>query len=277
MTHSVERTATWIKHHCLDAVDERYMRWARGVYEWLLSAATLGRGVPRLINGEDEIRVSVHHRYVDESYEPEVFDLLKRELKHDDIVFDVGAYIGVYSIILARYLGPKGGVYAFEPAPDNARLLQEHLKLNRVCDKVKLVSAGVGEACGRGKLYANGEHIQNSFSEAALGEHAGVGTIDVAVVSLDAFCDEHSLEPSWVKVDTEGWELQVLRGATGLFGSNRNVRFVVEMHPYAWQTAGYDAQTFEQFCAEHSLRVTSLSNQKEPFGEYGQVLISVDD
>lgn len=276
MTHSVERTATWIRHHCLDAVDERYMGWVRGAYEWLLSVITLGRGVPRTINGQDEIRVSVHHRYVDESYEPEVFALLKRELEPDDIVFDVGAYIGIYSIILARHLGPEGRVYAFEPAPDNASLLRQHLNLNRVGDKVKVVPVGVGEACGSGRLYANGEHIQNSFSEAALGEHAGTGTVAVAVVSLDAFCDEHSVEPSWVKVDTEGWELQVLRGATGLFASNRNVRFVVEMHPYAWQSAGYDADTFEKFCAEHALQVTPLSNQKEPFGEYGQVLVSVD-
>jgi len=71
------------------------------------SILTFGRGVPRLINGEELIRVSVHYRYVDEVYEPEVFNLLKRETKRDDIIFDVGAYVGIYSIILSRYLGKR--------------------------------------------------------------------------------------------------------------------------------------------------------------------------
>ena len=91
MTHTLERTGAWFKQHCLGAVDERQMRWIRRVYERTLSILTFGRGVPRLINGEDLIRVSVHHRYVDEVYEPEVFNLLKREIKRDDIIFDVGA------------------------------------------------------------------------------------------------------------------------------------------------------------------------------------------
>lgn len=276
MTHAVERTATWVKRRCLGAVDERWMGWMRDAYERLLSIVTLGRGVPRLINGSDEIRVSVHHRYVDESYEPEVFELLKRELKPHDVVLDVGAYIGIYSIILARHLGPAGRVYAFEPAPDNAKLLMEHLALNRVSERVEVVVAGVGESCGRGRMFASGEHIQNSFSAAALGDHGEGDTVEVAVVSLDAFCAERSLEPAWVKVDTEGWELQVLRGATRLIASQGNVRFVVEMHPYAWRSAGYDARTFERFCAEHRLEVVPLSNQREPFGEYGQVLISAN-
>ena len=173
MTHTLERTGAWFKQHCLGAVNERRMRWIRRVYEWMLSIATFGRGVPRLINGEDLIRVSVHHRFVDEVYEPEVFSLLKREIKRDDIVFDVGAYVGIYSIILSRYLGENGRVYAFEPAPDSVNLLVEHLNLNHVREKVEVLPCGVGERCGRGRFFARGGHIQNSFSSTTFAQRHG--------------------------------------------------------------------------------------------------------
>ena len=97
----------------------------------------------------------------------------------------------------------------------------------------------------------------------------------LSVVSLDAFCAERSIRPAWIKVDTEGWELPVLRGAEKLFSADKTIRFLVEMHPYAWQSAGYDAALFRGFCAEHSLRVEPLSNQSDAFADYGQVLISV--
>lgn len=276
MTHSLERTGTWIKAHCLGSVGDRQMKWIRRVYEWMLSFFTFGRGVPRLINGEDLIRVSVHHRYVDEVYEPEVFKFLKQAIGHDDVIFDVGAYIGIYSIILSRYLGENGKIFAFEPAPGAVDLLTEHLKLNDVREKVEVLPYGVGSEYGRGRLLARCEHIQNSFSSASTGDNAEADTVEVQVVSLDGFCKERSIHPTWVKVDTEGWELPVLRGAVNLFSENRDVRFVVEMHPYAWQTAGYDAETFGRFCSRHSLRVEPLSNQDDVFAQYGQVLISVN-
>ena len=276
MTGTLERTGTWFKSHCLGSMGDRQMKWMRRVYERMLSILTFGRGVPRLINGEDLIRVSVHHRYVDEVYEPEVFQLLKQKINKDDIIFDVGAYIGVYSIILSRFLGRNGKVYAFEPAPGAVDLLNEHLDLNDVRGKVEVLPYGVGAECGRGRLFAKREHIQNSFSSTEIGEKGDTETVEVSVVSLDAFCQERSIRPAWVKVDTEGWELPVLRGAVNLFSKNKDMRFIVEMHPYAWATAGYDAETFRRFCSEHSLRLEPLSKQGDVFAEYGQVLISSD-
>lgn len=276
MTHSLERMGTWFKNHWLGAVDDRQLKRMRRVYEWMLWISALGRGVPRLINGEDLLRISVRHRYVDEVYEPEVFHLLKKELNRDDIFIDVGAYIGIYSIILSRYLGQNGKIYAFEPAPENVKLLLKHLALNKAKEKVEVMPCAVGDGCGSRRLFASGEHIQNSFAAAAMGDGTEIDTVEVSVTSLDAFCRERSIHPTWVKVDTEGWELPVLRGAQDLLSGNKDVRFIVEMHPYAWHSAGYDAETFKRFCVKHCLEIKPLSNQSDAFAEYGQVLISVN-
>lgn len=274
MTHFLERTGSWFKNRYLWAVNEKQMLWARAAYEHMLSIATLGRGVPRLINGRDLIRVSVHHRYVDEIYEPEVFEFFKRELKADDIIFDVGAYIGVYSIILSKYLGARGRIYAFEPAPESVKLLTTHLEMNNAEKSVEVLACGVGERRGSGRLFAIRDHIQNSFSSAAFGEDVCVNALEVPVICLDDFCRERSIVPTFVKVDTEGWELQVLRGAENLLSTRREIRYLVEMHPYAWHTAGYDENIFKEFCARHSLKIEPLSGQRNVFSEYGQVVIS---
>ena len=274
MTHLIEKAASWINREFLGAANERQLNGIRKIYEFGLTAVTLGRGVPRLINGQDRVRISVHHRYVDESYEPEVFALLKRDLGADDVFFDVGAYIGLYSIIVSRRLNKNGKVYAFEPAPESRKLLRQHLKLNGVNGKVEVVTAAVGEKCGRAEMFTMGDHIQNSLSRTALGMDSAIRATGVEVVSLDAFCAKRSVIPTWVKVDTEGWELRVLQGAEGIFRKNPAVRFIVEMHPYAWQSAGYDANTFRTYCAEHCLRVEPLSGQKDVFGDYGQVILS---
>ena len=274
MTSALERTGTWVKNRWLTGIDENRMRWIRLGYEGMLSVLTLGRGVPRTINGRESIRVSAHHRYVDETYEPEVFALLTREIAPDDIVFDVGAYIGVYSIILSRYLGENGRVHAFEPAPESAKRLLEHLELNHASHKVNVWQCGVSSRCGHAQLLANSAHIQNSFSPDAFGKESRAVALEVPVVSIDAFCARESVYPTWVKVDTEGWELHVLEGAEHLISSGRRVRFIVEMHPYAWASAGYDAESFKRFCRTRRLEVEPLTGQSDPFEEYGQVLMT---
>lgn len=276
MTYLLERTGSWFKRRFLGGTSESQLNRMRVVYERGLAMVTLGRGVSRLINGRDRVRISVHHRYVDEVYEPEVFERLKREVGRDDIFFDIGAYIGLYSIILSRQLGKKGRVYAFEPAPESQKLLKRHLRMNKVEGKVEVVGAAVGEKCGQGAMFTIGDHIQNSFSPAAFGDAAINKVTHVNVVSLDAFCEGGAVTPAWVKVDTEGWELKVLQGAVKTFSRNPSIRFVVEMHPYAWKSVGYDADTFRDFCAKHSLVLEPLTGQKDVFGEYGHVVVSVN-
>jgi len=75
-----------------------------------------------------------------------------------------------------------------------------------------------------------------------------------------------------VQVDSE-W-LCLIKTRQSLFADVERV--IVEMHPYAWESAGYDARSFEQFCIDHALDVQPLSGQQDPFHEYGQVLMGAD-
>ncbi len=75
-------------------------------------------------------RVMSHYLLEDRAWEPVETEALRQELRRGDVVVDVGANIGYYTILASRLVGEGGKVYAFEPEPDNFAMLQKNLKAN---------------------------------------------------------------------------------------------------------------------------------------------------
>lgn len=262
--HALERIAKWCKGLLPPSAVDR----VRGAYEGALDAVTFGRGLPRRVNG-CPLRVSPHHRYLaaEGAYEPEVWELFRRELRPDDVVFDVGAHFGLYAILLAR-LGAR--VHAFEPAPVTLDLLRYHLRINSATSRVEVVPTAVGSEPGTAWMQTSGPNVVNTLSR----EGAGLARSEprpVAVTTLDRYSQERSLLPRWVKIDTEGWELRVLEGAVGLIREVDPPTFVVEVHPWGWSGAGHGRRELESFLDQHGLELTPLSDQVDPLAEYGHV------
>lgn len=125
------------------------------------------------------------------------------------VCFDIGANVGFYSLIFARR---ARSVYAFEPNPRNIRYLQEIMKLNRVTN-VEILPWAVTDAEGRA-MFREAEH----HGEGRLDKE---GTIPVPTVTCDAFCGRASVTPDVMKIDVEGAELAVLKGAERIIKSRR--------------------------------------------------------
>src|SRR5437867_11525186 len=89
----------------------------RPAYDSLLNFYYGQRGLVRVINDQELVRIRPAHRYAAENYEPAVFDYLKHQVQPGMVVFDVGAHVGLFTVLLARWVGPSGRVFAFEPAP----------------------------------------------------------------------------------------------------------------------------------------------------------------
>ncbi|HVN59911.1 MAG TPA: FkbM family methyltransferase [Gaiellaceae bacterium] len=146
-------------------------------------------------------------------YEPSVQRFLEQNVAPGDVVYDVGAHIGFFSVCAAR-LGAV--VYAFEPVPVNAARLRDNVSLNDF--EIHVVEAAAWESSGSVGLVAG----DSDFEARAT---AGTGTPSV---SLDEFA-EREPEPSLIKLDVEGAEAYVLRGARRLLASARPV-LVCEIH-----------------------------------------------
>ena len=135
-------------------------------------------------------------------------------------VYDIGANVGLYTLIAADRVGDSGRVVAFEPVPANVRFLHAHLKLNGFSDRTNIVEAAVsdrkGEAC-----------FDLAPDRRFEGRLAETGALRVAVTTLDSILGEGSLpQPQVIKIDVEGAELAVLNGAQRLLSEIRPVLFL---------------------------------------------------
>jgi hypothetical protein len=116
--HAAERIAFAIRHNqYLDRAD-RLWNYVRPAYDRLSSLAAR-KGLTRVINGTDRVLIGPRWRMVGEVYEPEVWQQLMGEVRPGDVVADVGAYIGLYSIALANRVGPKVASWRSSLTPRN--------------------------------------------------------------------------------------------------------------------------------------------------------------
>jgi len=138
--------------------------------------------------------------------------LLKRlALKDKDLVLDIGASIGWFSLVLSTGARPR--IYAFEPSPQTYRLLAENILLNDKGNVIP-VNMAVDESGGRKPLFLYKDCNQGRHSLIKAPKH--ISSVEVASVSLDDFISRNALEGKAVKllkIDTEGGELRVLKGA----------------------------------------------------------------
>ena len=149
-------------------------------------------------------------------------------------VIDVGAHIGIFTILASRAAGPDGRVLAFEPAPDNFELLLENLRRNG-CENVEAQRRAVSSVKGARQFRVSRAGATGSntleVGDKSAGQPGESETIYVDCLTLDSLVQEGAL-PSldFLKVDVEGHELEVLRGGAGVLERLRP-RIVVETNP----------------------------------------------
>lgn len=136
--------------------------------------------------------------------------LLAAAVRAGDVVFDVGANVGSYAVLAAKLVGASGRVIAFEPVPANVAMLRRHLALNAAA-QVEVVEAAVWDREGPLHFDARDDRLMGSVSEQ--------GRLAVRGVTLDGVLAAGSPPPACVKIDVEGGEVEVLRGATEMMRS----------------------------------------------------------
>jgi FkbM family methyltransferase len=175
------------------------------------------------------------------------------EARIGDVVVDVGANIGLYALALAKRVGTEGRVHAFEPDPANFRALDRHCRLNGVTGQVVLHQAAVAQKDGR-VPFETGRGC-----ESRIGSGATAFQIDCVCLDSAFACERVDI----LKIDVEGFEEVVLRGASQLLGEQkRGPRFIyLEVHPYAWRELGTTADSLLTLLTERGYVVEDSSGQ----------------
>ena len=152
-------------------------------------------------------------------------------------VLDIGAHAGLYTLIASRRTGPSGRVIAFEPSPRERERLLAHVRLNRSAN-VTIEAAALGEREGEAELFVvdGSETGCNSLRPGDIGPGH---TVAVRLRSLDEYARNAGLDRvDVIKMDVEGAELSVLRGAQSLVRATQPV-FVCEIEDARTAPWGY--------------------------------------
>ena len=145
----------------------------------------------------------------------------------DAVVFDVGANVGWWTVPLARHLAPGGGrVIAFEPVPANRARLEWAVQANAVQGSVQIVPVALGDKPGELGMWLKSEETGAGSGTAALVTGSGPTHLRVPVVTLDQWAAEQGVvRCDLMKLDIEGAELMMLRGAEQFVAATRPLIF----------------------------------------------------
>ena len=151
-----------------------------------------------------------------------------RLLKEGMIVVDVGANIGVYTILAAEKVGKNGKVIAIEPEPKNYQQLLKNIKLNNFQNVIP-INIALADHNGSEKLYISycaGLH-------SLIASENTISSIKVPLKTVDKLLEELNLKKiDIIKIDTEGSELPVLKGAEKTLKANPNIKIIVAAEHY---------------------------------------------
>jgi FkbM family methyltransferase len=213
------------------------------------------------------------------TYEPEVRTEIRRHLMPGAIAIDVGANVGWHTLLMAARAGSTGRVYAFEPNDSTRQRLVSAVEANgltHVTVDGRAVSDRVGASGfraplaghvwdGTGRLTAEPAPRrleQREGQETGKGEEGQSGTI--ACTTLDAFVAERHIERlEFVKVDVEGWELSVLRGARRVLRALRPV-VVFEYDPAYVSRSGGTAEDVTRCWSDADYELFALDPRRPP-------------
>jgi FkbM family methyltransferase len=199
------------------------------------------------------------------SFERVATTLFTRDIRPGAVVVDVGSYVGYYTVLAARKVGPTGRVYSFECLPENYRFLLHNIQANRVLDQVVAVPQAASNEAATRPFFARGGDL-TAGSLWRRGDAKQV--VEVETTTVDDVLGGR--EAGVVKIDVEGGEIRVLEGMKETLALSNGTTMIVECYPHLLATAGASA-------AELVDRLKEFGFQVEIVDEASRSVIPRDD
>lgn len=195
--------------------------------------------------------------------EPELFGFYDDFLKPGMTVVDAGANIGLHTLFFAKRVGPEGRVYAFEPGQTAFDRLQSHVKRNQLSN-VRCFHCALGASEGVVSIVENCQDNSRNFVEQS--SPVMTGAQNVVLCSLDQFLEEQGVaRVDFLKIDVEGFEPQVLEGAS-TYLRQQSIRVLqLELDDSSLARSGYTAAQVGNMLHDAGYRCAEWSYQSRSF------------
>ena len=174
------------------------------------------------INNEDYTFMTGHEDEIEEHFTP----------KGGDTVVDVGAHAGHYTLLSSKRVGANGKVITIEADPSNFEILNRNIKLNGLTNVIP-INYAVYSKQTKLKLYLPVEESGFSIYNTIMINRAKIDEkfIEVNANTLDYLLQQNGIrDANWIKIDVEGAEFEVLKGATDILSKSKDIALLIEVH-----------------------------------------------
>ncbi len=181
-------------------------------------------------------------------------------------VLDVGACIGYTAQVFSQALDPDYRVYAFEPEPSNHRILNKFVKTQKLSDLIHVIPDAVGATSGDIQIWRNPiHHADHRVATQTLLNHAPnpKDLVTAHQWSLDDFCESRGIldKIAFVKIDVQGYEVEVLKGLSRILAANRNISVAVEYAPAYFHILGENEEHFFEIVRNYGFKIYILNHK----------------
>lgn len=218
------------------------------------------------VAGGHGLRISNYwRRYYSKDYEQDVARAFLDAAADCRVFFDGGAHVGFWSLFV-HAAAPKGvTIAAFEPNPFARDWLDLHFRMNGIGSPSRIEACALDDKGGKARFNFSGSCTTGSISREVCdvyrdSDNTAVETREVDLISLDDHVRQTGLVPSLVKIDCEGYERRILRGASRTL-ADLHPRLIVEVHPWQMGLLGDSEESLENELHRHSYDLEVISRQ----------------
>lgn len=201
-------------------------------------------------------------------YEHEKFELnlFKNSLKKGDIVLDLGANIGLYSLSAAKIVGNSGKIYSFEPDPITFKNLKKNIESNK-CDNVELINKAVSNKTGT-IAFTSSENISSrSKNHIKSDDEPESNSIKIHTIKIDDFFENKVNVINVIKMDIEGAEFEALKGMKKIIDKNKHLKIFLEFSPFMLKRLNADIAEMINFFKSCNFKINKINEEEDKLEE----------
>ena len=185
------------------------------------------------------------------------FSKLVELAKGKSVVFDIGAHIGICALPISRVVKKGGICYSFEPAEANRKYLETHLKMNNV-DNVIVVPSLVGDKCDDCVEFYESSSDSGMNSLCMLKNKDSIcNKIVKEQITLDSYVAKNGCIPGLIKIDVEGAEINVLRGAESVL-RKYHPEIIISVHPKHLKILGHSVDELKKMVCDLDYQIYNI-------------------
>ena len=206
------------------------------------------------LDKDDSLHLSIR------DYAPFHKQFVKKIIQKDDVVIDIGAHIGYYTLLFSELVGEKGEVFSFEPVIESFELLEKNIKENNFTN-VTAIQKAVSNETKLTKLFLTPNATTHKISN----KHPSSEYIDVHSITLDEYFKEFDRNVNFIKCVSQGADFAVIQGMQKLLKKMDNLKIMIAFSPPRLTEFGSDPSEFLKTLVDSNFFIYEVNWNKEIF------------